>query len=356
MGLIAYEAKKVFCIPALWGFFALSFIFNILLIAGQGYERDYFNQERIAAEQSVFDTDEKDNVFVGYDTGKLAAFYSDIVKESPMAIRWVERKYALLQPRAEHLAESGAALDFYAGDITYESHQFLFSSLIRAILAEGSICAMLMVLYLMGYEQMNHTAGQVCASRTGRRLWVDKLAAAVLSAVILYCLLVGVTLLVYFNLWDYSGVWQDSVSSRFNYLTDMLYTRPFLTWHDFTVGEYLASVLSLGAALVVVFGLMAAVCAMMFRNVYGAALVLALVLFGGIGLGSLFSQCKAWGMYFITTMQPSAVWLSVNVWFTESGISAFLPWQEVISVALHLMVCGIVVTILLRCFMSKDIM
>ncbi|MDE6055207.1 MAG: hypothetical protein K2G55_15965, partial [Lachnospiraceae bacterium] len=231
-----------------------------------------------------------------------------------------------------------------------------FSSLVRAILAEGSICAMLMVLYLMGYEQMNHTAGQVCVSRTGRRLWVDKLAAAVLSAVILYFLLVGVTLLVYFNLWDYSGVWQDSVSSRFNYLTDMLYTRPFLTWHDFTVGKYLVAVLSLGAALVVVFGLMAAVCAMLFRNVYGAALVLALVLFGGIGLGSLFSQCKAWGMYFITTMQPSAVWLSVNVWFTESGISAFLPWQEVISVALHLMVCSIVVMILLRCYMCKDIM
>lgn len=355
MRLIAYEAKKVFCIPALWGFFVLSYIFNMLLIAGQGYERDYFNQVRIAEEKSVFDTDEKDNVFMGYDTGKLAAFYSDIVKESSVAIRWMERKYALLQPRVEHLAKSGAALDFYAGDITYESHQFLFSSLMRAIFAESSICAMLVVLYLMGYEQINRTVGQVCVSRTGRWLWGDKLAAAVLSAVILYFLLVGVTLLVYFNLWDYSGVWQNSVSSRFNYLTDMLYTRPFLTWHDFTVGEYLVAVLWLGTALVVVFGLMAAVCAMVLRNVYGAALALALVLFGGIGLGSLFSQCKAWGMYFISTMQPSAVWLSVNVWFTESGISTFLPWQEVISVAFHLMVCGIMVMISLRCFMCRDI-
>lgn len=355
MGLMAYEAKKSFCIPALWGFFVLSLIFNMLLIAGQGYERDYFDQVRITAGQSVSDADEKDNVFAGYDTGKLAAFYSDIVKESPVAVRWVERKYALLQPRAEHLAKSGVALDFYAGDVTYESHQFLFGSLMRAILAEGSICAMLVVLYLMGYEQMNHTVGQVCASRTGRLLWANKMAAAVLSAVMLYFMLAGVTLLVYFSLWDYSGVWQDSVSSRFNYLTDMLYTRPFLTWHDFTVGAYLVAVLCLGAVLVVVFGLMAAVCAMVLCNVYGAALVLALVLFGGIGLGSLCSQCRAWGVYFITTMQPSAVWLSVNVWFTESGISAFLPWQEVISVALHLMVCGIMVMISLWFFMRRDI-
>ncbi len=355
MGLTAYEMKKIFCIPALWFFFVLSLLFNILLIFGQGDERDYFDQVRAWAEESGFSAGEEDNVFAGYHTEKLAAFYADTVKESPVAIRWVERKYALLQPRVEHLAESGAALDFYVGDATYESHQFLFGLLVRAVLAEAGICAMLVVLYLMGYEQMNCTAGQVCASRTGRKLWWNKLAAAVLSAVALYVLLAVITLLVYFGTWDYSGVWQDSVSSRFNYLTDMLYTRPFLTWHDFTVGEYLVAVLLLGTALVVVFGLMAAVCAIVFRNIYGAALALAIVLFGGTGLGSLFSQCKAWGFYFITTMQPASVWLSVNVWFTESGISTFLPWQETISVAFNLIVCCILVMILLRCFMRRDI-
>ena len=355
MGLIAYEAKKIFCIPALWGFFALSVLFNILLILGQDYERDYFHQVRIAAEESGFSANEEDNVFIGYNTENLALFYADIVKESPIAVRWMERKYALLQPRAEHLAKSGAALDFYAGNATFETHQFLFGTLMRAIIAESGVCAMLAVLYLMGYEQINRTTGQVCASRTGRRLWVGKLAAAVLSAVMMYILLVGVTLLVYFHMWDYSGVWRDSVSSRFNYLTDMLYTRPFLTWHDFTVGGYLAAILGLGAALVVVFCLMAAVCAMMFGNIYGAALALALVLFGGIGLAHLFLQCKMWVMYFIATMQPAAVWLNVNVWFTESGIGTFLPWQETISVAVNLMICGIMVMLALRYFMRRDI-
>ncbi|MDE6221193.1 MAG: hypothetical protein K2G51_12355 [Lachnospiraceae bacterium] len=353
--LIAYEVKKVFRIPALWGFFLLSCGFNILLTAGQNYERFCFNQVRIAAEQNSLDVSERDNVFAEYDTGNLSAFYADVVKESPVAARWMERKYALLQPRAEHLAESGAALDFYAGDATYESHQFLFGLLMRAILAEGSVCAMLAVLYLMGYEQINRTDGQMCTSRTGRQLWANKVVAALLSAVMLYILLAGSTLLFYFYMWDYSGVWRDSVSSRFNYLTDMLYTRPFFTWHDMTVGAYLVAALLLGAALVVVFGLMAAVCAMVFRNVYGAALVLALVVFGGIGLGSLFSQCRAWGLYLITTMQPAAVWLSVNMWFTEAGICAFLPWQETISVALNLMTGSVLAMLALRRFMRRDI-
>lgn len=179
MRLIAYEAKKIVCIPALWGFLALSFLFNVLLMSGQGYEHDYFNQLRTGAEESGYRADEEDNVFAGYHTENLAAFYENIVRESPVAVRWVERKYALLQPRVEHLAESGAALDFYAGDATCESHQFLFGALMRAMLAEGSICAMFVVLYLMGYEQMNRTAGQVCASRIGRKLWGNKLTAAV---------------------------------------------------------------------------------------------------------------------------------------------------------------------------------
>ncbi|MDE7477470.1 MAG: hypothetical protein K2M91_05905 [Lachnospiraceae bacterium] len=348
MRIVVYEAKKVFSMPALWSFFLLSFALNILFIIGKDYEREYFNM------QSAFRADENDNVFAGYDTKLLAAFYANVVKESPVAVDWVNKKYTLLQPRAEHLAECGAALDFYAGDATYESHQFLFGSLMRAMLVESSVCAMFVMLYLMGYEQMNCTDAQVCACRIGRWLWVQKMIAAILSAVFLYFLLTGITLIFYLELWNYSGVWNESVSSRFNYFTDLLYIRLFLTWHDFTVGGYLAAVLLLGAVLVIVFGLMSAVCAMVFRNVYGAALVLAVILFGGMGLESLFSQCKAWVLYFIATMQPAAVLFSVNVWFTEAGISTFLPWQETISAALNLMGCSIAVIISWRRFRRRE--
>ena len=47
------------------------------------------------------------------------------------------------------------------------------------------------------------------------------------------------TLVPYFLLYDYSGIWNASVSSQFNYFSDMLVVRPFLTWGDFTVGQYL---------------------------------------------------------------------------------------------------------------------
>ena len=352
MRLIAFEMKKVVCFPALWTFLMLSLVLNGLLILGNDDVRNYFDTEK---DDSGAVMGVPENVFEGYDTGVLAVFYADIVRESPTAVAWIRKKYSLLQPRAEQLAKSGAALDHYAGKATYESHQLLFGILMRATLAEGSICAMLVILYLMGYEQLNRTEGQVCSSCKGRQLWMTKIAAAMLSAEVLYVLLAGMTLALYFGRWDYGGIWGDSVSSRFNYLTDMLYKRPFLTWHDFTVGGYLAASLSLGAGLVAVFGLLAAVCAMLLRNVYAAALVLGTVLFGGIGLGSLFSQCRVWAAYFVMTLQPSAVWLDVNVWFTESGIAAFIPWQETVAVALNLAVCSMAVCVMFRRFMRRDL-
>ena len=135
----------------------------------------------------------------------------------------------------------------------------------------------------------------------------------------------------------------------------MLYKRPFLTWGDFTIGGYLAASLALGAALVAVFALIAAVCAMLFRNIYAAALVLTTVLFGGIGVGSLLSQCRLWAAYFITTLQPQAVWLDVNVWFTESGIATFVSWQETAAVVLNLALYGAAVWGVFRRFMRRDI-
>lgn len=85
----------------------------------------------------------------------------------------------------------------------------------------------------------------------------------------------AVTLGVYFRLWDYGGVWRASVSSQFNYLTDMLFRRPFLTWGDFTVGGYLAGL---------------------------------------------------WIAYFLSLVQPSCVWLGIGGWFTELGLSGAVPW------------------------------
>ena len=179
--------------------------------------------------------------------------------------------------------------------------------------------------------------------------------AGLTAAVFLYILLAAVTLGVYFCLWDYGGVWGGSVSSQFNYLTDMLFRRPFLTWGDFTVGGYLAAELTLGALLTADFALLAAVCGLLLRNVYASALVLAVVCFGGVGLTAMLAQMGLWCGYFASLVHPACVWLGIGGWFTELGLSGAAPWQETVSTGLDLLAFGLGTALSLRLFRRKDI-
>ena len=171
----------------------------------------------------------------------------------------------------------------------------------------------------------------------------------------LYGLLAFCTLVPYFLLYDYSGIWNASVSSQFNYFSDMLVVRPFLAWGDFTVGQYLAAALALGAVLTAVFSLLASVCGTLVRSPYLAALALCLVCFGGLGLVSVLGELGWWAAYLIACFQPVTVWLSCSAWFTELGLNAVLPWQETIASGLNLLLLGGGVLLALGWFDRKDV-
>ena len=380
MSLAVCEWRKLFRLPALWAFLALCLAFNGLLIASLSpYDRTFFNETSQTAKALGQRVDEDflanldampatenrdlllqsvtgiEDIFETYDTGELADFYAGVVEKSPLAVTWMTWKYGLLAERVEHLARTDAALDLYAGPATYGSHQFLFGTLFRAILGESAILAMLGTLYLLGYEGMYRTEGLACASRTGRRLQRMKVLAALPASAAMYGLLAVCSLVPYFVLYDYSGIWEASVSSQFNYFSDMLVVRPFLTWGDFTVAQYLAAALPLGAVLTAVFSLLASVCGTLVRSPYLAALALGIVCFGGMGLLSAFGELDWWAAYLIACFQPVMVWLSCNAWFTELGLTAVLPWQESIAVVLNFLLLGAGTLLALRRFDRKDV-
>ena len=380
MRLAVYEWRKLLRLPALWVFLGLCLAFNALLIGTLSpYDRAFFNDTSADAAvlgQRVDDafleglsalpeTENRtlllqsvtgmEDIFETYDTSTLSDFYTGVVEQSPTAVKWMIWKYGLLADRVEHLAQTDAALDLYAGPVTQGSHQFLFDTLFRAILGESAILAMLGTLYLLGYEGLHHTEGLTCSSRTGRKLQRVKALAALPLSMAFYGLLALCTLAPYFLLYDYGGIWEASVSSQFNYQVDMLVVRPFLTWGDFTVGQYLAAALALGAVLTAVFSLLAFVCGTLVHNTYLAALALGVVCFGGMGLISALGELGWWAAYLIACFQPVMVWLSCSAWFTELGLTAVLPWQETIASGLNLLLLGAGSLLALRRFDREDV-
>ena len=379
MTLVAWEWRKLVRLPALWGFLVLCLAFNGLLLWAEDSLRQPFNEASAIAEVLGQRMDgtfldglerlprteygdlvlsaarEMTDIFEDYDTRDLAGLYEGVVKDSPAAVRLMSWKYTLLAERAAHLSGTGAAMDLYAGPVTHDAHQFLYDTLFRAVVTESLLVGMLSMLYLLGFEGQRRTVSLICASRSGRKLYGKKVLAGLTAAVFLYILLAAVTLSVYFCLWDYGGVWGGSVSSQFNYLTDMLFRRPFLTWGDFTVGGDLAAELTLGALLTADFALLAAVCGLLLRNVYASALVLAVVCFGGVGLTAMLAQMGLWCGYFASLVHPACVWLGIGGWFTELGLSGAAPWQETVSTGLDLLAFGLGTALSLRLFRRKDI-
>ena len=379
MTLLKYEWRKLARMVSLWVFVVLCLAFNLFYISTNGCYRQSFHeasQTAVTLGQRIDDAfleslsgmertkyqdiilnqgQEAANVFASYDTAELTEFYSYWLGDF-LAEDWIARKYEKLSIRAGHLAQTGAALDLYAGPITGDVHSFLFGQLMRIMLVESAILGMLSMLALLGHEEINRTTQTVCASRTGRKLFYWKLLAGLIAALALYVIIAAVTLGVYFTLWDYSGIWSASISSGFNQLTDMLYSRPVLTWADFTVGGYLAAELALGAALSVVIALLAAFVWVVVRRVYLAALVLIMVCLGSLVVPSVLAELRLWTAYAVCTFQPVLMALNPNGWFTEMGMSAFIPWQETVVAVSWLAALGGGTALLLKRTNRKDLL
>ena len=167
--------------------------------------------------------------------------------------------------------------------------------------------------------------------------------------------LAAATLGGFFLAWDWPHMMGASVSSQWNYWVESMVARPFLTWADFTVGQYLAACSALGAALVAACGLMAAACGMLARNGYAAALALALLCTGALAARMAFASAEWWPAYYAAMLLPTNVWLSAPAWFTEGGLSAIVPWQESVGAGFGVALFGLACVLAARRFGRKDI-
>ncbi|PIC62634.1 hypothetical protein CSV79_16000 [Sporosarcina sp. P13] len=129
---------------------------------------------------------------------------------------------------------------FFAGK-SYFMHSFLFKTVFLHIIIESLLLIVLMTALITTYEFENRTQLLTYSTRRGRKLMKDKLAASLAVSTVISLLLFTITLGTYFFLFDYSHVWETSISSAFNWE----YNFPNVTWWDLSVGEFLIGVLVL---------------------------------------------------------------------------------------------------------------
>ena len=398
--LLAYEWGKLFHLPALWVFLGLCLAFNGLLLGSvTPGDQAFFHQTSQAAEtlgvrvgadfvaglSQLPQTEERDlllqavagleNTFEAYDTDELANFYQSVTEGDLLAQRWLAWKYDLLQGRGPEQAAgrlerflSGVSMDrskvlliapppvtlgewVPSPQLIDDSHTF--AKCCQTL--EGILAGVLSTIWLTGCEGVWRAGGQLCATRTGRRLWRVKLLAALGVDLLLYALLVLATLGAYFLLLDYGGLWASSVSSQFNYYSEMFYIRPYLTWGDFTVGQYLAATLAGGGALTAVFTLLAGALGLLTGHAYAAAIGVVLFCTLSVGAASGLATAGWWTAYLLANFLPVNLWLSLSAWFTEMGLYGAVPWQETAGLAVSLALTGGAALWALGRFHRKDV-
>ena len=378
MRFVHLEIRKIISSYAIWGFIALSFAFNVLLILSKGTDgySDYvadvsveigvyvdkdFNQKLAALTQSDYrerltcETAGLKDVFNGYNAEEIAEAYIHALHLCGKTAEDMRVKYAALQNSVNEKAERGDSLSLYFAGNTYEQHKKLFGGLMTALCREGVLIAVLTMLLVLGHEHIHRTEQVVYTSKSGRRIVTKKCIAAMLAGFGAYLLLTAFTLALYFALNDYGGVWGSNVSSGFNAIQDIVTGfRPFVTWNSFTVFTYLLATIGISLGIMFCFSLVGFVAGTSIRNSYMAFLTVFMVsiLFVAIPMmlpGNTYAM-------FVFTLTPVWLLLKQPLWFTDGGMDVLWRHFETMGVCLSLALLLLFAVIAFHKFRKKDIL
>ena len=223
------------------------------------------------------------------------------------------------------------------------------NGVIGACLIEIMILVVLGVVFLINYERENKPLGLVSATKRGRNLIKDKAIVGLMYSILVAIIILGITLIVYFSVFDYSKIWNVPISSALNWEVG-----PHISWYNLTVLQNL--LISIGVVLIISLisgGISLSLC-LFLKSSYKAFFAF-FILFGGLfmlpGLFSMSSKLVIWSYFniFVLTLNPQK-------WFAEAG--ALLTSKYYIEGTL--ISNGIIVTIisliLIKRFKKVDIL
>lgn len=214
---------------------------------------------------------------------------------------------------------------FFYGKV-YKMHSFLFKSILKTIIFEIIILGVLFTSYIMNFEFENKTAPIVYTTKKGRNLIWDKLLISLILTLLISTILIGITLLIYFIVFDYSTLWNTSVSSFFS----QEYNLPYIAWWNISFKTYLIVVISLIYVLEILFSTIAFVLSSFIKNNYIVFGIFFLLVGIGILLPSLVPSKLSIIMDSVYT--PFTLLINPSWWFMmKYGLNSH-KYYEIITV------------------------
>lgn len=208
---------------------------------------------------------------------------------------------------------------FFAGK-AYFMHSFLFKTVFMNIIIESLLLIVLMTAFITTYEFENRTQLLTFSSLRGRKLMKDKLIASLTVSTVISLFLFAVTLGTYFSLFDYSHVWNTSISSAFNWE----YNFPNVTWWNLSVGQFLVGIVVLVFIIQLLFSGLTFAWAVIVKNSYITFFLVATLFILG-WLLPIFMP-KSSNLFFVSSYTLST--LTMAIWQSFMGSSGLILFKN----------------------------
>lgn len=288
-----------------------------------------------------------DESFLSRDPIESAEIEIREYRISGAAAELIRSQYNKLTDRYNEVHENKEYKHLFPAQSVFNTHLLLFKTLFKAMLLESLILTVLVTAYVINYEFDRGTYLLAYSSKRGRKLWLDKLWAALITNVSMLTIVLATGLAAYFSMFSYQEFWYVPISSYFNAGKEW-----FLSWWNLSFIEYLAAVIFLAYLLMMLFTLMTVVIARWIRNSY-LVFFTFLCLFGIIFVNqALMSKNSI--LFLFGYFTPVNLILNSFIWFMQRA-STFTAYFEMITVVAWFVILLLSVMYCSRSFQKCDL-
>ncbi|MCR1899150.1 ABC transporter permease subunit [Irregularibacter muris] len=268
---------------------------------------------------------------------------------SGSAAETVRSNYLKLGERLNQLLENGEHKNmFFIGPI-YRMHSLLFENIFKMIIFQIMIIVVLITGYLMNYEFENKTPLVVYSTKRGRNIIWDKLLVSISSGMIATTLIMGITLIGYFSVFSYTGLWNVPISNYFNWESVF----PLISWWNMSFLQYLISSIILTYICGILFTGITFILSIFTKSSYISFFAFG-ILFGLILLMPNIMP-KDNNLIFVLGFTPFNLVLNPHIWFTGTDPFSIFKHYETITVGVWSLFLFITARLSARKFKREDI-
>lgn len=316
-------------------------------------------EEANAEEQKAIDQLSLKSMYYGLGTN-LEAQYTGInmddLREGLFATstmdgqlaEFMDRQFTGWENRYDEIVETGEYKEwFFSGE--YRIHSELFRSLVKNIAVQSVLLVAMATALIVSYEAEQRTQSITYTTKKGRKLIWHKFSASLITAILLFLVLTGVSLGIFFAVYDFSNFWNTPVSSGLNWE----YKLPYITWWPFTVWQFLILAIITELFVVLIVSILTFALSIYIKNSYFTwilcmALLVALFILPSFLVGSPWLQ-------FFTSLNITWVLLNPHMYFSGGTDVMMIQYFELWSILLGLMITLLCNSWAIRRFFKKDV-